>query len=141
MAGFYSARVSNAPPLHWPGLSPPCTPASAGSKPPETTTWAGSNQRQGMRRLDSCCCLTFMFGLSASGFPTDATAVSTATPHRARVGGIGKSCCRSSGHRIQGVSTANAYPVTGKGRKPLCRDTGSGNVLGNYPVDVARAIP
>ncbi len=27
MAGFYSARVSNAPPLHWPGLSPPCTPA------------------------------------------------------------------------------------------------------------------
>ncbi len=25
MAGFYSARVSTAPPLHRPGLSPPCT--------------------------------------------------------------------------------------------------------------------
>jgi hypothetical protein len=25
MAGFYSARVSTTPTLHWPGLSPPCT--------------------------------------------------------------------------------------------------------------------
>jgi len=25
MAGFYTARISTTPTLHWPGLSPPCT--------------------------------------------------------------------------------------------------------------------
>src|SRR5215203_776029 len=29
MAGFYSARVSTKLPLHWPGLSPPCTETAA----------------------------------------------------------------------------------------------------------------